>query len=264
MVLHGTNFAYSAFLSIFPLILIVLSAIGFIFSSNPAAMQSVLDAVSKAVPQLELVMKTVADSLIQWRGLAGVVGIIALLLSMRKLVFSVRKGFRQIWGTEKLGFVKKNLIGIMGSLIMVLVVIAIFVMTYLTSQAISWLSQRVGAIASSFFLLLGMLISAAMFVVLLAVLYRTVPEDKPGLKEALWGGLFAGASIEIFTYVFNIYLSKVSKTQAIYGSVGVVLGLLLWLYFTGLMIFFGAEVVKVLQDRWAQPSREQQASAEGY
>jgi membrane protein len=258
MVLHSANFAFSAFLSIFPLILIVASIFGFIFEYNPTVMQTLIDDVTKAVPQLGVVINTVADSLIRWRGLAAVIGVIGLLLSVNRLVFSVRKGFRKIWDMPKPKFFEKFGSGMLGSLLTVLLSIVVFAAAYATSQAISFISDKLGNFFAVLFLLLGVFLTIGMFFLIFAVPYWLIPRPRPGLKPIAWGGMLAGVLTVISTYVMNIYLNSVSKTQAIFGSVGVIVGLLLWLYFAGLMLFLGAELVKVLEDRRSQPRGEQE------
>lgn len=248
MVLHAANFAFSAFLSIFPLILIVASVFGYIFKYNPDVMQTVINDINKALPQLGVVVNTAANSLIEWRGLAAIIGVIGLLLSTNRIVFSVRKGFGRIWEIPKPKFFKKYVMGILGSLFMVLLGIAVFLASYVSSQAISWISKKLGPAAGIIFLILGILVTVATYCLILAILYWIVPQNKSRLKAIAWGALLAGSLIEVSTYVINIYLNRISKLQAVFGSLGVVVGLLLWLYFAGLMLFFGAEVVKVLHN----------------
>ena len=258
MVLHAANFAFSAFLSIFPLILIVASVFGYVFKHDPNVMQTVIANINRALPQLGVVVDTVADSLIQWRGLAATVGVIGLLLSVNRLVFSVRRGFRRIWDMPKPKFFQKYVRGILGSLLMVLIGIVVFVIAYVTSQAVSWMSVEFGGFLAGLFLMLGVFVTIGMFLLIFAILYWLIPEPRSSLRDVSWGGLLAGLLVFISTYLINIYLNWVSKTKAIFGSLGVVVGLLLWLYFTGLMLFLGAEVVRVLQERRRQPEGGQE------
>jgi membrane protein len=258
MVLHASNFTFSAFLSIFPLVLIVASIFGFIFKYNPDTMQKVIDEINKALPQLGLVVETTVKSLVRWSSLAAVIGVVGLLLSVNRLVFSVRKGFRRIWGMPKPKIFQKYLKGLLGSLVMVLLGIAVFVVAYMSSQAISWISGKLGGFMGGLFFVLGILVTVGLFFLIFAIPYWLIPRPRPGLRAVTWGGLVAGVLAFISTYAINIYINRISKTQAIFGSLGVVVGLLLWLYFIGLMLFLGAEVAKVLQDRQSRSEGEQE------
>lgn len=262
MVLHAADFTFSAFLSAFPLMLLAASIAGFIFKANPDTMQTVINGIHNSLPQLGVVVDATANSLIRWSGLAAIVGAIGLLLSINRLVFSVRRGFRKIYRMPKPKFFKKYVVGTLGSLGMVLLVIAIFAASYVSSQAIAWISRQLGPLAGAGLLVIGFAFTAAMFFFMFAILFWVIPSPRPSFQGVAWGALLAGTLVVIATYAINIYLNRVSKTQAIFGSLGVVVGLLLWLYALGLALFLGAQLVKVLVDRWSPPNGEQEVFAE--
>lgn len=89
---------------------------------------------------------------------------------------------------------------------------------------------------------------AASFLIF-ATLYRALPRIKPGWREVFWGALAVALLLDVSEYLMGYYFTRVSRTQAVYGPLGIVIGLILWLYIVGMMIFLGAEIVQVLQKR---------------
>ncbi len=250
MTLHAGNFAYSAFLAIFPLILIIGSIIGFIFRYNPEVMQKVTEAFRNALPDMPSTVNVASESLLRLRNVVGILGLVGLFWTISKIAYAVQSAFEEIWETHKRSFVKKKLFAFGIMFFLVLVAIIGLSITYLSSQTLSWVNEHTGPVLSTLTVILGALLSPMATLLIFSVLYRTVPLVKPGWKETIWGALTAALLLDAAEYGLGIYFTKISKNQALYGSLGVVLGIVLWLYVVGILIFLGAEIVHVLQERW--------------
>jgi membrane protein len=75
------------------------------------------------------------------------------------------------------------------------------------------------------------------------ILYQWIPKADVKPKEALWGAVFTTLLTELLTLIMNWYLSSQwQRYELIYGSLGSIIALLLWIYFASFIIFFGAHL----------------------
>ncbi|MEW6554098.1 MAG: YihY/virulence factor BrkB family protein [Actinomycetota bacterium] len=250
MSLHAGNFAYSAFLAIFPLFLLIAAVIGFIFSYNSDVMQKVTEAIRNVLPDMPSTVNAASESLVRLRNVVGILGIIGLLWTISKITYAIQTGFEEVWETYKRSFVKKKLFAFGVMFLLLLVGIVGLAVTFVSSQFFSWLNRETGPVLSTLAVVFGALLSPLASTLIFAVLYRRIPLVRPGWKEVLWGAITAALLLDAAEYGLGIYFTKISKNQALYGSLGVVLGIVLWLYVVGILIFLGAEIVHVLQLRW--------------
>ena len=72
--------------------------------------------------------------------------------------------------------------------------------------------------------------------------YLLVPYHRPALRE-IWPGLVtATVLIEVGKTAFVYYVDNISSMDALYGSISSIIALMLWLYFFGRVLLYGAEV----------------------
>ena len=84
---------------------------------------------------------------------------------------------------------------------------------------------------------------------LLMTLYRFGPSVRRGYGQ-IWAGALAGAVLwEASKALFGIYVRSLSSYKMLYGSVGSVIAVLLWLYVSGTIFALGAEINFVLDAR---------------
>ncbi len=248
MALYAGNFAYSAFLALFPLLLLVVSIVGFVFSFSPAVMQRVVDGIKQALPEMPGAVDDMVDSIVRFRGAAGIFSLLGLLWTVSKIAYAIQRGFERVWQMKERSFVKKRLSAMGIMLLLILFVIIGLGISFFSTQFLSRIGERAGRLVSVLTLILGVLLGPAVSAFVFAVLYRTVPLRKPGWKEIMWGAVSASVLLYVAEYLLGIYFTRISKAQALYGSLGVVLGIVLWLYMVGIFIFLGAEIVHVLQE----------------
>ena len=87
---------------------------------------------------------------------------------------------------------------------------------------------------------------------LLMTLYRFGPSVRRRYGQ-IWSGALAGAVLwEASKALFGIYVRSLSSYKMLYGSVGSVIAVLLWLYVSGTLFALGAEINFVLDARRAR------------
>lgn len=101
------------------------------------------------------------------------------------------------------------------------------------------------------------LLSWLLMTVLLAMIYRILPDVALSWREVAWGSILTAGLFLLGKYGIGLYLGKTGATST-YGAAGSVVAVLLWIYYSSLIFLFGAEVTRVQSRRY----REGRAPAE--
>ncbi|MDP4118321.1 MAG: YihY/virulence factor BrkB family protein [Bacillota bacterium] len=86
------------------------------------------------------------------------------------------------------------------------------------------------------------------FLIILLLVYYTIPLKRVRLKNIIPGAIVAIIANFALTYGYSIYISYFSNFSVLYGSLGVVLLLALWLYLVGVFIIMGAEINSAVEE----------------
>jgi len=89
------------------------------------------------------------------------------------------------------------------------------------------------------------ILSWMIFGALFAAMFKYLPEDRLSWKNALIGGLVTSSMFAVGKYLIGVYLFKSALASA-YGAAGSLVMLLLWVYYSSIIFYVGAEVTRVL------------------
>ena len=223
----GAGLAFNAFLTMFPLVLGILSIIGFVIHDpgTQEKFQSALVGVFPADAHAELLKAL--GGVKQHAGLLGIVSVIGLIWSGTGLFASMEFALTQIFGTTQRDMLRQRLMG----LVMTVVFLTACVVAIAANNAAGFLP---------FMPVSGLVIGVIAMVALLIAIYRFVPNRTFGLKDVWPGALLAGILLEVLTLVFPIY-SKVAHGFNSYGQQFALFFLLAaWLYFFSQILLLGA------------------------
>lgn len=249
MTLSSAYFAYHCFMAIFPLLLLVSSVLGFVLKSDPALQQEIMKHIYDILPDFGGSLKSALNAMVNSRHLVGIIGLLGLLWAGTRISKSLEVGTNVIWGVEKRSFFKRKLLalGILGFLgLLGLLALGI---NLASSSLLTWISEHVGAGWTAASFVFGKLVGLLLVFVVFTTIYKLVPQERPRLADAIKGALLATVLFRLTEYAFNYYLTNISKAQALYGTIGVIIGVLIWLYLIGMVVFFGAEIVHLLSLR---------------
>ena len=108
--------------------------------------------------------------------------------------------------------------------------------------------------ATNFALSLGII--ALMF----AAIYRFLPNTKIEWRDVWVGAFVTSLLFNVGKLALGLYIGK-GAVGSTYGAAGSVLVLLLWVYYSGLIFYFGAEFTKAYADRLGSRKTERRAKA---
>jgi len=231
--------AFFFFLSIVPLLIMICTIIPY----TPLTEENLVELVTEVLPDQ---VAPVAEGLIAdvYSKSAGIlsIAIIATLWSASKGVMALMRGLNAVNDVEEQrNFLFVRMIASFYTIVMLLVVIlSLFVMVF-GEQLVTLLLHRVPRLQQvvSFAMNFRFLLIWAVLTVLFAAVYAYVPNKKLRFKEQIPGAVFAAVVWSIFSWGFSSYVTY-GNSYGIYGSLSVIIIVLLWMYFCMYIIMIGA------------------------
>ncbi|MBV9607772.1 MAG: YihY/virulence factor BrkB family protein [Solirubrobacterales bacterium] len=232
--------AYYAFFSIFPLLLVFTTILGFVLHGNQSLYNDAKNSVLGHFPGIDL----------QAHGLSGsvpalVIGVLGSLWGGLGVTNAAQNAFDRVWAVpfkDRPDFLHARLRGLLLLVSLGSLFVASAVVTGIVTSVFSGVLARIGGYAVS--LLLNFALYVAAFRFLTAA---TVP------TRCMWLGAAIGAVfLEILTFVGSYYVKHtVSHASNTYGTFATVIGLLVWLHLLAQMTLYAAEInVVVVRKLW--------------
>lgn len=246
----AATLSYFALLSLFPLILAIVSIAGFLLAGGDT-LEILLGYIREFFPEFRGSIRKNIETVAATRGQVGVIAVIGLVWVGTAIFDALEYILDQVWGkSESKLLFRARLIGIivvigLGALLIVVTIAA----PALTAARDFWLPRSLGRSLVHGYEVFGWIINALVVMAVYLALYHFVPSKRPPLKDVWPGAATAGIVWELARRLFSWYLKRVASFSTLYGSLGIVIGLLVWLYILGLITIIGGEVAAVLSDR---------------
>jgi membrane protein len=239
---NGSNLAaamsYYAFLSIFPLLLALIGGMSLLIPADTLKTQ-LFSFISNNVPGLLDLVQTNIDNILRVRGSLSVAGIILLLVSGSQVVAAASNAINLAWdiANEIPFYLKKPRdLGITISL-------GALFLIYMSAGIIFSLTRVSDVpILGSVLVQVGVrTISALLSFIIFLLLFKIVPNTRTFWKHIWFGALVTAVLFELGRGIAFYYLTNFTDYSLIYGSITSAIILLLWLYYSALIVIIGAE-----------------------
>lgn len=243
----ASQLAYYLILSFFPLIISIMTLVGF---SNLNS-EEVLISLSTLVPDAVYVLidKTIVEIVsTQNVGLLGA--------SVAVTIWSASSGFRAvIKGVNKAYNVKEQRSYIKRAMVAIFFTVALTIIIILTLSALvfgdiigDYITRYIPFehIISTIWNITRYGIVLFMMILVFAGIYRYTPARKIPWKEVIPGSVFSCLGWIIVSLAFSYYINNIANYSMLYGSLGAMFILMTWLYLTSVILILGAEINSVL------------------
>ena len=239
---------YYGFVSLFPLLLLLVTILGFALSGNPALQQQVLHSALRDFP---VIGDQIGQNIhtLQGSAVGLVVGIGGSVYGALQVGVAVQNALNKIYAVPRAD--RPALPALYGRS---LALIGILLLSVVTTTALSALSTAAGSYGNA---PVDAALRAGAVVVSMAVnagfvlfAYRVLTVRAPPVRQ-LWPGALAASVLWQVLQSVGTYLveHQLRGATATYGLFGLVLGLLTWLYLAALILVLGAEMNVVLARR---------------
>jgi membrane protein len=239
--------SYYTLLSLAPLLLVVVAVAGIIFGEE-AARGEVLAKLEQAIgtQAAGLAQDLLANAHERGSGwLSATVGGVGVVIGATTALAQLQASLNQIWGVKPsprawYALLRTRLM----SLVFVLVLGAAVIASLVASSVIAALSSRTTDALDFVWRLADLGVPLALMTGLFAALFKLLPD-----AQVRWRDLWVGAAITsvLFTLgriLIGLYIGRAGVTSA-YGAAGSVIGLMVWIFYSSIIILFGAELTQV-------------------
>lgn len=238
--------AYYGFVSLFPLLLLLISISGFVLHGDPGLQDKLLNSAIRDVPVLGQELR---DSVhVKGSGVGLAVGLLGTLYGSLGLAQAGQTVFNRIYSVPRNA--RPNPLRSRGRSLRLLPVLGLLVVV---TSALSALPTRasVGSLPLGFGLHLAALgLSILVNIVLFLLAFRLLTAEHTPIREVIVGATFAGAAWQGLQYLGAVYLTdKFVHASEVYGVFGIVLGSITWIYVEALVVVICAEINVVLHRR---------------
>jgi len=248
----GASLSYYTIFSLPPLLIIIISLSGFFFGAEAVRGElfgQINGLVGNAAAlQIQETIKNVKLS--NSNALTTTIGVIILLIGASGVFAEIQDSINYIWGIRakpKRGLIKflKNrlmsfsMIGSVGFLLLVGLIIN-SLMDVLNNKLAAYFPQDI--IYLIYFI--NILTVFIIITILFTVIFKTLPDGKVVLRDCIIGASFTAFLFMIGKFAIGAYLGS-STIASVYGAAGSIILILVWVYYSAMILYFGAEFTKV-------------------
>ncbi len=241
---------YSVF-SLAPLVLIAISIAGAFYGEEAASgllaetLRSSIGAdAADAVQDMVLKTREPSDNII-----ASITGVVVLILGATGVFGQLQDALNTVWSVQqKPGRVIRTLLrDRLQSFGMVLIIGFLMLTSLILTtglQIASDLISRFIPIPALFWTLLSNVTAFAIVAALFGAIFRFLPDVEIEWKDVRFGALITAGLFVLGKIVLAWYLGR-AATASVYGSAGSLVLILLWVYYSSLILLLGAEFTEV-------------------
>jgi membrane protein len=257
----AASLAFYSVLSLAPLVLLTIALISLITGAQSAQGDVVRQFGTLLGPQGESALRSMlADTQrLPASSVASVIGFATLLFSASQFFAELQETLDKVWEVDRsrtngwLAIIKERFL----SFGMVLAIGLLLLVSLLLTAALAALADwATGWLPLPAWLLhlLSFVVSLAGISALFALVFKYIPR-----AETRWGPVWMGAFLtaclfDIGKTLIGLYLGT-AAIGSTYGAAGSLVAVVLWVYYSALIFFFGAEFTHVLDTQWPRASQ---------
>lgn len=248
--------SYYAAFSMGPLLIIAIAIAGFIFGDE-AARGEIFRQINylvgnDAALMIQTILKGAADK--PTGIISTIISIVLLVLGSVGVFMEMQESLNIIWGVELRtgrgiwGFIKTRLI----SFSMVVATGFLLIVSLLVNTMISLLNSYISNLVEIFLPyaeVFNIIFSFAIIGVMFALIFKYLPDVIISWKYVFLGAFITSALFSIGKFLIGLYLGNSSYTST-YGAAASLVVLFVWIYYSGVILFFGAEMTQVYRKKF--------------
>jgi YihY family inner membrane protein len=229
--------AFNVFFAAIPLSLVIVAMFGYIFGTEAGDMRA-LDTIDQFAPQFYDLVSSNIQSVVRYRGISGIVGLIGLVWSGKNVFGAVSYGLDRSLGLRSRHFIYEIIIAVvlvpLLGIILILATAAPLAITFVERfTGLEYL--RYGPQIGSYSFSLGFVFVAAVLI------YTYLPNRRSSIWFGIPGAIVTAVGYSLAQVAFGIYTAHANVFQ-IYGTLSAIFALMLWVYYVCVIFLYGAHV----------------------
>ena len=243
--------AFYTILSIAPLLILITAIAGSVFGSDAASRELQQQMRSFVGDAGADVFKTTVEHANRPKTgvLASIIGIGTLLFGASGVFGELQGAMNTVWNVKPKpgGGILKTIRTRFLSFGMVLVVGFLLLVSLVVTTALAALGKYFSGLDTGLPMLIhigNFLLSFIVVTILFALIFKFLPDAKIAWRDVWFGALVTAALFTLGKYLIGLYLGKAGVATP-FGAAGSVVAFVIWVYYSGLILFFGAELTEV-------------------
>jgi len=247
----SASLAYYTTFSLGPLLIVIIFIAGKFFGTE-AVQGSIYTQMKSfigpnAAEQIQTIIKHAAIS--GKSGVAAIIGVITLLIGATTVFGEIQDSINSIWGVKakpKAGITKLVMtrllsFGMIASLgFLLLVSLAVTAIVESIGKRLEHMFPDVAVIV---LYIVNLIITLGVTTILFAIIFKVLPDIRIKWK-AIWPGAIATSILfMIGKFLISLYIAK-SNIGSTYGTAGSLVVLIVWIYYSSIILYFGAEFTR--------------------
>jgi membrane protein len=255
---RAAELSYYFLLALFPFLIFITSIIGMILGSGTGTRHTLFDYLGRIMPPsaFQLLDQTMREVSASSSGGKLSFGILAALWAASNGLTAITATLNAAYDLkESRPWWKQRLTSIGLTIALSILIILVLVLVVAGGHIAEWLGSAYGfgPVFPIAWKIVQWLVVLGCMILAFALIYYFAPD----FREQSWQWLTPGAGIGVALWLlvsiaFRLYLSFFDSYSATYGSLGAVIILMLWLYFTGTAVLIGGEVNSEIENAAAK------------
>ncbi len=245
--------AFYTILSVIPFLFLIVSAAGYILGSSDEAHRMALSFFDRLFPQASEVIFNEVNAISRRAGVLGWVGILSMIWTASVIFSSLDYAMGVVFRVEnRRNLVKSKLLALaMIPGAGVLFFFSIFVTAF--SGIMEKYNLRIFGVnlahSDLFEFAVGYLFPYLILAFAFTAIYKVIPNTPIALRHALAGGMSGAFLFEVAKHFFTWYISTSHTYSIIYGSLEAIVIMVVWAFYSSILLLFCAEVVSAYRRR---------------
>lgn len=251
--------SYYTLLSMAPLLLLLTGVAGLVFG-KAAARAQLLQYVDAMVgsQEAEVVRALMTQAGNHHEGvISTIIGLVVLVIGATTVFASLQVALNRIWNVEAAP-ARNAVWRLLGSRLLALAIVLGMAFVLLVSMMLSAaLAGAQGHFSQVFpgagiaFRVAGALVSFGLLAAVVSLLFKYVPDAEIAWHEVFAGAVITAALLTGGKFVLGLYLARLRYSSA--GAAGSLIMIVVWVYYSAVILFLGAQITKVVACRFGKP-----------
>lgn len=247
----SASLAYYTVFALGPLLLVIVSVAG-VFFEEKSVMWKVYWQVKDLIGQnsADQLFEIIAQLQDKNSGTFSIIGVVVLIFGATTVFADMQDSINYIWSIKAkpkkgwLKYLQNRLLSfsmILGIAFLLMVSLFVSSLSDLLSKSLMSSLQDEYVIVFQF---VTFIFTFAVITTLFAAIYTLLPDARIKWRDAIRGAFFTGLLFMLGKYLISLYISS-SEMDNTYGAAASIIIILLWVYYTAVILYFGAEFTKV-------------------
>ena len=245
---YAAQSAYFILLSFIPFVLLVVTLVKY----TPLTRDDVYSVLINMLPTEFQSYAGIVNEIFYQSVAYMPITIITTLWSAGKGIAALTNGLNSIYHvTETRNYIINRLRGMAYTLIFAAAFLTSLVLLVFGTRIQNKLTEHLPMVARVTSSIMGMrtLITTGVLAVLFLVLYKCIPNRKASFKSQCPGALISSLAWSIFSLAFSMYLDIALAASNMYGSLTMIVFIMIWMYFCMWILLIGAEINAYFEDK---------------